>query len=553
MIATIILGFILLAGMSPSRYLFEISKYLEIYNEATSQIIASYVDSITPEKIIKTALNAMLNALDPYTTFYEEKELEEYKFLTTGEYGGIGAVIGKDTSSKYVYIIDLYDEGPAKKNGLRRGDFITEISEKSTQNLSVEEASSLLRGVPGTKVSIKVKRIFPADSVFSLTLTRQEIKVPDIPFTSLLNDSTGYLKLNSFTEGIAAEVRKKFDSLKKEGAKSFILDLRGNGGGLLNEAISICSIFLPEGKICVKTSGRNQEWSRNYYTIASSNDTSIPLAVLIDENSASASEIVAGAIQDYDRGVIIGSPSFGKGLIQQTRDLPYDTKLKITVARYHTPSGRCIQKIDYSRRDDSNNPVYYPDSLHKIFYTKNNRPVKSFEGIIPDVPVKDTINSSILTSQFYSKFIFWFCVYYYNTHPSDSSILDDNQKLWNEFTNYLKKNQWTDTPILPLEESLKQIETPSPVKDSTLLADIKPDINQIKRKINEYKENELNKTRKEVIQVVKQRLLSFYKSTSSSYRYYVENDTVVRTAISILSDHEKYKSILCPSIKIKNN
>lgn len=540
-ILTIIISF----DASPySRLLFEVSKYMEIYNDIIKTILISYVDSVAPERLFKKSIESTLNALDPYTNYYGEENIEEYKFLTRGEYGGIGAVISKDTETKYIYISEVYENYPAHKSGLRSGDYITHINDQSTIPLTPEEASRLLKGTPKTKVTLTIKRPYVKDSVFTLSIVREEIKISDVFGSVLLNGEVAYVKLNSFTEGASSILYNIYDSLKKAGARKYILDLRGNGGGLLNEAVRIVNIFIPKGKLIVSTKGRLEEWDKSYYSQSEPIDTTGMLAILIDETSASASEITAGVIQDYDRGIIVGDTSFGKGLVQQTKELPYNTKLKITVAKYYTPSGRSIQKVDYSKRDKKDNPIIYPDSLHLEFFTANKRKVRGNEGIVPDIIIKNPSPSEIAKGLIQSNLLFKFSVYYYNSNPYDSSIIEDDEQLWNKLLEFLEKNSWLSKINISLENEIATIKKTISEK-SNLYANIAHKINEIEGDLLQIKKHLLEDARNEILKICKYELMKKYYSNQKALLFYLNTDPVLDTTLKILTkDTQTYYKLL---------
>jgi len=533
--------FVFVSSSNSSRLLFEVAKYMEIYNSIVSAIVTSYVDDVSPEKLIRKGIEATLSSLDPYTVFYSEEETEQYRFFTTGEYGGIGAIISKDTQTKYIYIVDIYEGYPAHKAGLHIGDIITHIDNHDTRDISVEQASRLLKGTPDTKVKVRINRPY-IDSSFTIELKREEIKISPVMSPILIRDSIGYVKVISFTEGVSEKLKNAIKELINRGARYFILDLRDNGGGLLQEAVSVSNIFLPKNKLVVSTKGKIEEWFKQYYTVSEPiNDTS-PLAVLINENSASASEIVSGAIQDHDRGIIVGTNSFGKGLVQQTRDMPYKTSLKITVAKYYTPSGRCIQKIDYSRRDTNDNPVVFPDSLHKVFKTSNGRPVRSTEGISPDIYVKDSNLSEITSALLRKNLIFDFATYCQNTRPADTSIINDDTRLYNEFLQFIKKYNRKDDIILNISNHIQQIK--KLVNENGDYASIKPHISEIEKQIEIIRDSLLYAYRDEILRVLKWHLLKRYFSSERALSFYITTDAVVDTAISALTNKKRYCDIL---------
>ena len=365
---------------SQSNY-FEISKNLEIFNNVYKELNTYYVDDTEPGKLMKEAIDAMLKKLDPYTQYIPESEIEDFRFQTTGQYGGIGSLIRK--VGDYVMIAEPYKGFPADKSGLKIGDKIIKIDDISMKDKSVEDVSKLLKGEPGKKVNISVSRINNSD-IIKIPVTREKIKISSVPYSGLIDD-IGYVKLNRFTRNCSNEVKNAIIKLESEKElKGIIIDLRMNPGGLLNEAIKLCNIFIEKNTKIVETKGRNSDWNKVYKTKSSAYNTEMPVVVLVNQGSASASEIFAGTLQDLDRGIVIGNKTFGKGLVQQTRKLDYNSQLKLTVAKYYTPSGRCIQEINYSDEKQT-----LPDSLRTEFKTKNKRSVFDGGGVDPDIIIEE--------------------------------------------------------------------------------------------------------------------------------------------------------------------
>ncbi|NND94110.1 MAG: S41 family peptidase, partial [Flavobacteriales bacterium] len=380
---------------------FEISKNLEIFSDLYKNINLYYADDTKPGSLMKTGIDAMLNSLDPYTTYIPESRMEDYRFMTTGQYGGIGSLIR--TIEGHVFISEPYQGFPAQKAGMIAGDRIIKVDGEDVEHKTQEEISEALKGSPGSKVKIEVLRDYKE---LTFEVEREEIKIPDVPYSAMLDDKTGYIKLNGFTRTASKEVREAYNQLKTEGMENVVLDLRGNGGGLLQEAVNIVNFFVPRGTEVVSTKGKIEEWDRVHKALNEPLSTEIPVAVLIDGGSASASEIVSGTLQDLDRAIIVGERSFGKGLVQQTKDIAYGSKLKITVAKYYTPSGRCIQKLDYFAKENGGRAEAVPDSLIKEFRTMNGRPVFDGKGINPDVEVEGEEMGKIIGGLFQGNYFF---------------------------------------------------------------------------------------------------------------------------------------------------
>jgi carboxyl-terminal processing protease len=398
---------------------FEISKNLDIFATLYRELNQNYVDELQPGELMKTAIDEMLKSLDPYTVYISEADIEDFRFMTTGQYGGIGSLIQQQ--SDFIVITEPYEGFPAQTNGLRAGDIIVEINGKPVSGKTVSEVSDLLKGQPGSMVELVIKRP-AADKNINFSIERKEIKVSDIPWSGMVDPKVGYIKLNSFTMNSGNEVKNAFDKLKSESPNmdGIILDLRGNGGGLLSEAVNIANIFVDKGTTVVLTKGKLSDSNKTYKTLNNAVDKSIRLVVLINGYSASASEIVAGFIQDVDRGVIVGEKSYGKGLVQNVIPLSYNTSLKVTVAKYYIPSGRCIQAIDYSKKVNGK-AVHYNDSTKQRFTTKNGRVVYDAGGILPDVKVVADSLSDITISLLLKNHIFNFATEYVLKHPKIAS------------------------------------------------------------------------------------------------------------------------------------
>ncbi|MGB0166736.1 MAG: S41 family peptidase, partial [Luteibaculum sp.] len=415
LICTALLGL----GFKASKgNLFEISKNVEIFTSMYREIHMWYVDETQPGDLMRTAIDAMLSSLDPYTVYISEAQIEDYRFMTNRVYGGIGATI-REVEGK-MYITEPYEGFPAQKENLQAGDEILEIDGEKLAGKSADEVSNRLKGQAGTTVRLKIKSLKTGE-IRDLKLNRENIKMKDVSFHQMINDSVGYVKLDAFTETAAQEVRDAVLSFREQNAKGIVLDLRGNGGGLMREAISIVNMFVPKGSLIVTTKSRIEEQNKDHFALAEPLDTLIPLTVLVDEMSASASEIVSGALQDLDRAVIVGSTTYGKGLVQNTVDLSYNSKLKLTIAKYYIPSGRCIQKIDYSSRDEFGMPLEVPDSLLKKFTTLGGRPVMDGRGIEPDVKLDDEETGRIIGGIYNKALFFQFANQYVKEHPSIDS------------------------------------------------------------------------------------------------------------------------------------
>ncbi|MCK5685435.1 S41 family peptidase [bacterium] len=412
----------------------EIVKNLDIYCTLFRELNMFYVDETDPEKLVNTSINSMLKSLDPYTTYISESEMDDFNFQTTGEYGGIGSLIRK--SGEHTIIAEPYEDFPAAKAGLRAGDIFLEIDGKKADNLAITAISDLLKGKPETKIKIKIER---SGNVIPFTLERKQITIKNVPYFGMLNERTGYIRLSNFTTNAAAEVRSAYSELKKNNEmSSLVLDLRSNPGGLLIEAVRICNLFIDKGETIVSTLGKVKQWDSEYKTSREPIDTEIPIAVLVNRGSASAAEIVAGAMQDLDRGVVIGQRTFGKGLVQATRPLKYNAQLKVTTAKYYIPSGRCIQALDYTHRNDDGSVGVIPDSLITAFTTKNGRTVYDGGGVKPDLDVDSELLSEIAIRLYTESIFFDFATNYRNEHntidvPSEFKLSDSEYTAFKEY------------------------------------------------------------------------------------------------------------------------
>lgn len=397
---------------------FLLSKHLDIFHAVFRELDLMYVDTIDIAGTLETGISAMLSKLDPYTVYYPEDEEEDLKMMLTGKYAGVGAIIRYHKRYDRVVVVEPYEGMPALNAGLRAGDILLAIDGDDLKGLSVDKVSDRLRGEAGTTLTVRAKREGVADSIFEVKLTRANIALPSVPYYTMLSDSIGYIILNSFTEGCAREVRLALVELKDRGAKRLVLDLRGNGGGSLSEAVDITGLFVPKGSVVVTTKGKIAQATQSFRTRREPLDATMPLVVLVDGQSASASEIVAGAIQDFDRGVIMGRRTYGKGLVQTVRDLPYNNSLKLTTGKYYTPSGRCVQAIDYARRAEDGSVERIPDSLTTEFRTVAGRSVRDGGGITPDIPIQADSLPNILFYLANSDVLFDFATDYTRLCPT---------------------------------------------------------------------------------------------------------------------------------------
>ena len=517
---------------------FEIIKNMELMDQIYQHLEMYYVDEPQAGKLGKAAIDAMLKDLDPYTVYYHESNIEDYRLMTTGQYGGIGALIRK--IGDYTFIAEPYEGNPAQKAGLQAGDKIISVDGKDMYKKESDDVSSALKGPKGTTIVIEVER--ENEGKKKISVTRDEIKLPDVPYFGMVNSTVGYIKLNSFTQTAASDVRTAFLDLKSQGMKEVILDLRGNGGGLLIEAVKIVNMFVKKGETIVTTKGRVAEENRVYTTLESPIDLSIPLTVLIDEGSASASEIVAGSIQDLDRGVIIGETSYGKGLVQRTYDLKYGSKVKLTIAKYYTPSGRCVQRLEYYEKEEGERPKEIPDSLLKVFKTANGRDVIDGRGIEPDVKV-ELENLSRLTATIYANnLIFNFATRYHNSHPTIAEAgkfaLTDAE--YDDFKKYVLAEEFTYSTAS--EEMLKKMKETA--EKEGFYEDSKAEYDALMARVVPSKERDLEKFRSEIKYLLENEIISRYYYQKGRAIDAFRNDLYVEKALEILKNRSTYNTIL---------
>lgn len=539
---------ILVASISFSAFTdsyFEVSKNLDIFATLFRELNIYYVDDANPGDLMKTGIDAMLESLDPYTNYIPESKMEDYKMMTTGQYGGIGALI--QTQGDKVIISEPYEGFGAFKAGLRAGDKIIEIDGNKAVGKSSDEIREFLLGQPGTTVKIVVERPGENEPLTKI-VTREEVKIKDVPYFAMLKDSVGYIRLTGFTESASAEVKAALISLKEQNAKSIILDLRGNGGGLLRESVNIVNLFVPKGTDVVSTKGKIKEWDKDYKALSTPIDTEIPLAVLINGGSASASEIVSGSLQDNDRAVVLGSQSFGKGLVQQVRPLSYNSKLKVTVAKYYTPSGRCIQKLDYSHRNKEGKVEEVPDSLITEFKTVNNkRTVTDGKGISPDIDVKSPTLSDISTSLLLKNLFFGFATEYRLKHENIKEAKDfsltDNE--YENFVNYLADKDYSYTT--ESEDLLAKLEEAA--KEDKYFDDVKSEYEALKEKLTHNKKSDLYKFKSEIKHILESEIVTRYYYQKGQIEIALREDIVVEEAIKILNNKTQYSAILSGTTK----
>ncbi|MGD9991828.1 MAG: S41 family peptidase [Salinivirgaceae bacterium] len=536
-IAVITLGFISFDDEN-----FQIAKSLDIYHTLFRELNLYYVDETDPADLVKTSIDKMLESLDPYTVYIPESQMEDYRFMTTGQYGGIGALIRN--ADDFVIITEPYEGFPAYKAGIKAGDKIVEIDGKSVKGRNSEEISELLKGEPKTEIRLGIQRP-GVEKVLDKIVVREKIKINSVPYSGMLNDSIGYIRLANFTEDCSKDVKEALKELKKnQSLKGLVFDLRGNPGGLLMEAVAVSNLFIPKGQEIVSTKGKVTQWNRAYQASNDTYDTEIPLAVLVNSGSASASEIVSGAIQDLDRGVVLGTRTFGKGLVQTTRDLSYNSKLKITTAKYYIPSGRCIQALDYSHRNEDGSVGRVPDSLISEFKTKGGRKVYDGGGIMPDIKVEPQMLSKISISLYTKSLIFDFATQYQQTHetlpPVHEFTIDES--IYNEFKTFLADKDFdytleSEQMISKLEEVVKR------EKYHTMVAD---ELDLLRKKLAHDKNKDLELFKTEISDLLREEIVSRYYYQTGRAQANISNDPVIDSALVILRDSFRYQATLKP-------
>ena len=540
-IATIVLPFCVVAqNNTKTDRGFELSKNLEIFSTVYKTLYTTYVDDINEGDLIQTAIDAMTNKLDPYTNYYPESQIEDVKLQMLGEYGGIGALIhSKDGNT---VISEPYEGQPAYEAGLKAGDIILEVNNQNAKGKTNDQVREYLRGQAGSDIELKVDR---GGKIMNFKFKRKAISLANVPYSGMLTDSIGYIKLNEFTKNAANNVLSAFNTLKKQGMKGLILDLRGNGGGLLNEAVDIVNIFVDKGETIVTTKGKLASRNQTHKTTKAAVDTKIPIIVLIDQSSASASEIVSGSLQDLDRAVIMGQRSYGKGLVQNVLPLVYNTQLKVTVSKYYIPSGRCIQAIDYSHRDNSGRAMKINDSLRTAFKTKGGRTVYDGYGIEPDSILQTEYASQISIALLLKFLPFDYATQFVSQHPTIPSAKEFRitDEIYDDFVAFLKDKDYTYTT--PTEEGIKALINNA--KDEKCDDNIKKLLEQAQEKIKEDKKNDLYKFKDEIKELLLSEIVVRYYNQKGRVEAMIQNDKEIKQAINLLNNTSAYNSILKPN------
>jgi len=512
---------------------FEISKNIEIFTNLYKEINTYYVDDVDPAKLMRTGVDAMLESLDPYTNYISESEIEGFRYITEGKYNGIGALFRKIDGK--IMITEPWEGQPAQKAGLKAGDVITEIDGKSTSGKSTEDVSNILKGYPGTEVVMTIQR-YGESKTRKVTLVRDEVSVPNVPYSGMIADGIGYVALTTFTRNAGKNVGDAVKQLKEENPdmKGVVFDLRGNGGGLLTEAVNVSNVFIPKNELVVTTKGKVKDWDRSFKTLNRAVDEEIPLVVLINNGSASASEIVSGVMQDMDRGVLMGQRSYGKGLVQNTRDVGYNSKVKLTTAKYYIPSGRCIQSVKY----DGGEPLDIPDAERTPFKTKAGRKVLDGGGVKPDVAIGEDDQERIIKSLKGKHLIFQFVTEYVSTISTMDDVSEFKFNDFDKFVQFLadKNYSYESASEKLLKDLMKK------AKEEKYKLDSELDV--ISNKITEVKKNDIMKHEKVLTNLIEKEIAARYEYNKGKIKMGLRNDEEIKSAVELLNDRAKYDSLL---------
>ena len=525
----------LYVGVSFKENFFEIAKQIEIFTMMFKELDKNYVDEINPGQLMDKSIKAMLADLDPYTNFFNEADVVKFKINNTGEYTGIGAMITRKEDK--LIIKEPYKGLPADKAGLKAGDEIIQIGDILLADFK-DDASQLLKGSKNTKIEVKYLR---QGKPMSAQITLDEVEIKAVPFYGKVDDKTGYIVLTAFNKKTTSETKEALENLKKEGAQRIILDLRGNPGGLLNEAVNICNLFVPKGEVIVTTKSKIEKHNSTYKTTREPVDLEIPLVVIVNGKSASASEIVSGALQDLDRAVVVGSRSYGKGLVQRPVDLTYGTQVKITISRYYTPSGRCIQALDYSKKDKDGKATRTDATKYNAFKTRKGRTVYDGGGVQPDVEIEETKTSSIVEALQKNDGIFNYVTNYYYKNPNlGDKIPSFTDADFADFKNYLKTSKFTfDTETeLALKKMLEL------AKKEKIDGSIASEYQQLLTAVQKSEENQLNQNQKEIKILILDEIIKRYQYKEGLYQYYTKNNLEIKKALDILNNTSEYNKIL---------
>lgn len=532
-----------IAAKADEKHKLQLSRQLSVFNSIVKELNLFYVDSIMPEKMIEKSIAAMLRSLDPYTVYYSEEESDELRMMTTGKYAGIGSIIRYHTDEKTTVLAQPYEGMPAHKAGLQIADMIISVDGKPIKGMSTDSVSNMLRGEAGTKLTLEIERPGKKGTM-TVKLERASISLPPISYYGMLNAETGYIQLESFTEECSKEMRRALVELKKKGASSFVIDLRGNGGGLLNEAVEIVNLFVPKGKTIVTTKGKTKQSNEEYVTRKEPIEPDSPLVILVDGQSASASEILAGSLQDLDRAVIIGSRTFGKGLVQSSRSVNGGGYLKLTTAKYYIPSGRCVQALDYSHMIDEGRSSRIPDSLTTVFHTQAGREVRDGGGIRPDIEPKNEELSTLLFYLMQDMALFDFATEFKlkNDTIAPAATFTVSDETYSEFCEYLKsKNFSYDLRSVKMLADLKKL------IDFEGLGDVvKEELKALENKLKADLGQSLQHFKKDIKHLIADEIVKRYYGQKGEIIYNLREDTDIKEACKLLNDKERYKNTLLP-------
>lgn len=522
------------------RY-FDINKNIDIFNSVLRELDMFYVDSIEINNLVQETIESMLSQLDPYTEYYSEDNIGELQFMTTGEYAGIGAVISYKNGK--VIINEPYENFPAAKAGLKAGDAILEINGEDARTSTVKDVSDKLKGTPGTAIKLLIKRPGVEENIY-VDIVREKIEIDPITYSNIFSNDIGYFHFGSFTSGSSDRMKETVQELKDKGATTLIMDLRGNGGGILDEAVNVVNIFMPKGEEIVSTKGKVTQWDRSYFTQNQPLDETIPIVVLIDTGSASASEIVAGGLQDLDRAVIIGNRSFGKGLVQTPRDLPYGGNMKITTSKYYIPSGRGIQSLDYSHRNPDGSVARVPDSLTNVFYTRNGRTVRDGGGITPDISIPQEAGGTIAYYLMADNIIFDFVTEWVLNHeqisPPDQFTLSEND--YESFKSFVKAKDFEYDKMSV--QSLNQLKSLMEFEGYIDMA--ADEFEALEAKLHPNIDRDLELFKDLIKNMIESEIVQRYYFSKGVLLHQLAGDKVFEKAVEVLKNPELYNSILKP-------
>jgi len=528
------------AFSGPGEKYFDIAKSLDIFATLFKEVNAYYVDEVEPRKLIQTSIEGMLESLDPYTDYIPEEDMEAFSIQTTGQYAGIGALIG--VVNKKSVVTHPYEGFPANRAGLKVGDEIISVDGKNVRGRPTHEISALLKGNPNSKLDISVERM---GKVLSFNIERERIKITNVVYQGMIEPGIGYIKLDDFTPGASKEIEEAMSSLKQKGASKFILDLRDNPGGLLYEAVNIVNLVIPKGKEVVSTREKVTEWNKSYTTLNNPVDVTTPLVVLTSSGSASASEIVAGALQDYDRAVLIGQKTFGKGLVQTTRPLAYNAQLKVTTAKYYIPSGRCIQALDYAHRKNDGTVERFADSLKTAFKTKSGRVVYDGGGLDPDLEVKTESIGSAVIELVRSGYVFDYATKYCNEHPAPVSMMNFHlsESDYRAFEGWIKQQHFTYST--DLEKRTKDLV--SAAKTERYYDELQSTLSALQQKIDQNHTGYLERFASEIRQILEEEIAFHYGLNKGKSEASISRDKEIAEAKRILSDASAFQKLLLPN------